>query len=624
MAPIVLKIKGKQSFSPFADIKDEDELSKTWRVCTKVKDSLENGSRLENLSWRLWFLHNITTQRVQKTIDEPIHSPSRKNSQLGLSPSMALQLEQNDSSSLPANAPSPSYVSPSPISDVTPDSVSPSADGTSSQMEIEYKKKLLQQQMEQFRVLQLKQQQQQQQQKLQHHLQQQTLVPSYPPPGTQPAMPTRYSQPSAPCTTQSTLASPSFPPPAPANGLSPLYPTQPFIACPSDQACDTVTQLTTQPAALTDQVHGNALYLSYPAQPQQPQLLIDTSHYQYANASVPSTPNLTIHHDPFASFYSQQQPIQDHNLSIQNQAGSYASAMPPSVQQQPSQPMTSMYDGYPAETIPLYMRSTYAEPSMGQPTTTVITNNKLLSSLPAQTLASAERLLSYNYVNGQIVGYSQASTNTTHTAVTAVPHTSRASLQPPPLAIQTYQEPSSSSNTSSSLWSSCSSTSNNNLSAPPTPFPEADLPNYTLPISLPRTQPSSPVREQRPRHLISTPSEGKTPICSNCETTYTPLWRRSAEDELLCNACGLYLKLHKVPRPKHLKPQSTRGKDDVDVVQLICSNCSTSTTPLWRRDIEGNPLCNACGLYLKLHKEKRPLSMKSDVIKKRQRCDHGA
>lgn len=50
-----------------------------------------------------------------------------------------------------------------------------------------------------------------------------------------------------------------------------------------------------------------------------------------------------------------------------------------------------------------------------------------------------------------------------------------------------------------------------------------------------------------------------------------------------------------------------------------CSNCHTRTTPLWRRDPTGNPLCNACGLFLKLHGVVRPLSLKTDVIKKRQR-----
>ncbi|GMG56037.1 unnamed protein product [Ambrosiozyma monospora] len=52
---------------------------------------------------------------------------------------------------------------------------------------------------------------------------------------------------------------------------------------------------------------------------------------------------------------------------------------------------------------------------------------------------------------------------------------------------------------------------------------------------------------------------------------------------------------------------------------ISCTNCHTRTTPLWRRNPEGQPLCNACGLFLKLHGVTRPLSLKTDVIKKRQR-----
>lgn len=50
-----------------------------------------------------------------------------------------------------------------------------------------------------------------------------------------------------------------------------------------------------------------------------------------------------------------------------------------------------------------------------------------------------------------------------------------------------------------------------------------------------------------------------------------------------------------------------------------CTNCGTTTTPLWRRNPEGHPLCNACGLFLKLHGVVRPLSLKTDIIKKRNR-----
>ncbi|KAF7728444.1 hypothetical protein EC973_006124 [Apophysomyces ossiformis] len=50
-----------------------------------------------------------------------------------------------------------------------------------------------------------------------------------------------------------------------------------------------------------------------------------------------------------------------------------------------------------------------------------------------------------------------------------------------------------------------------------------------------------------------------------------------------------------------------------------CSNCDTQCTPLWRRNSKGEPLCNACGLFFKLHGTVRPRCLKTDVIKKRNR-----
>ncbi|KAF7321170.1 hypothetical protein HMN09_00205200 [Mycena chlorophos] len=115
--------------------------------------------------------------------------------------------------------------------------------------------------------------------------------------------------------------------------------------------------------------------------------------------------------------------------------------------------------------------------------------------------------------------------------------------------------------------------------------------------------------------------------CSNCGATHTPLWRRGLNDELNCNACGLYCKLHKRPRPKTMRQnggQEGRGQsvraEAVDVMAQ-CYNCHTTATPLWRKDDEGKTVCNACGLYYKLHGSARPISMKSDVIRKRSRHD---
>jgi hypothetical protein len=34
--------------------------------------------------------------------------------------------------------------------------------------------------------------------------------------------------------------------------------------------------------------------------------------------------------------------------------------------------------------------------------------------------------------------------------------------------------------------------------------------------------------------------------CTNCGTTKTTAWRRNSDGKLVCNACGLYYRLHKV------------------------------------------------------------------------------
>ncbi|KAJ2378702.1 hypothetical protein H4S02_007296 [Coemansia sp. RSA 2611] len=44
----------------------------------------------------------------------------------------------------------------------------------------------------------------------------------------------------------------------------------------------------------------------------------------------------------------------------------------------------------------------------------------------------------------------------------------------------------------------------------------------------------------------------------------------------------------------------------------VCSNCGTSETPTWRRHmVSGMCVCNACGLYYKLHKKDRAFTLNS-------------
>lgn len=78
-----------------------------------------------------------------------------------------------------------------------------------------------------------------------------------------------------------------------------------------------------------------------------------------------------------------------------------------------------------------------------------------------------------------------------------------------------------------------------------------------------------------------------------------------------------------IPRP-HLGQQprtmaASLTDNGLPYTQPVCQNCQTSTTPLWRRDEAGSVLCNACGLFLKLHGRARPISLKTDVIKSRNR-----
>ncbi|EIE80268.1 hypothetical protein G6F46_011437 [Rhizopus delemar] len=134
--------------------------------------------------------------------------------------------------------------------------------------------------------------------------------------------------------------------------------------------------------------------------------------------------------------------------------------------------------------------------------------------------------------------------------------------------------------------------------------------------------------------------------CFNCKVTKTPLWRRTPDRKhSLCNACGLYYKQYNHHRPLHVRnkthtvrahpydrglpvtivkpelsyPSSPPSTEQTVEMNQECANCHQTQTPLWRKNERGEPLCNACGLYAKLHNRDRPAEMRKTTIQRRRR-----
>lgn len=85
-----------------------------------------------------------------------------------------------------------------------------------------------------------------------------------------------------------------------------------------------------------------------------------------------------------------------------------------------------------------------------------------------------------------------------------------------------------------------------------------------------------------------------------------------------------YFQYNQLPSRSTEETKSSRRLSASRRQGLSCSNCHTSQTSLWRRNPNGEPVCNACGLYFKLHSVKRPLTMKKDTIQTRKRKPKGS
>merc|ERR1711997_1003475 len=66
-------------------------------------------------------------------------------------------------------------------------------------------------------------------------------------------------------------------------------------------------------------------------------------------------------------------------------------------------------------------------------------------------------------------------------------------------------------------------------------------------------------------------------------------------------------------------PKLPHSRKMMITAETRCTNCQTMTTSLWRRDNNGSPVCNACGLYFKMHGHQRPANMRKDNVLQRKR-----
>jgi hypothetical protein len=93
-----------------------------------------------------------------------------------------------------------------------------------------------------------------------------------------------------------------------------------------------------------------------------------------------------------------------------------------------------------------------------------------------------------------------------------------------------------------------------------------------------------PYQESQPERLLSASEKkrnrewARNLTCFNCKTSKTPLWRRTLDKKhSLCNACGLYFKQYKTPRPVGFKDKTPRGAsltlDEIPAYALKAKAC---------------------------------------------------
>lgn len=134
----------------------------------------------------------------------------------------------------------------------------------------------------------------------------------------------------------------------------------------------------------------------------------------------------------------------------------------------------------------------------------------------------------------------------------------------------------------------------------------------------------SPPDSLTPRQWINYSEAARVVVGSNKKS------RQSAAAAADANGCGASSN-SSAASPKSLALMNAIGgggavannSGNINNKDMSCTNCGTLTTTIWRRNVRGEMVCNACGLYFKLHGVNRPHTMRRDTIHTRRRRPKG-
>jgi formylmethanofuran dehydrogenase subunit E len=95
--------------------------------------------------------------------------------------------------------------------------------------------------------------------------------------------------------------------------------------------------------------------------------------------------------------------------------------------------------------------------------------------------------------------------------------------------------------------------------------------------------------------------------CTNCHVMKTPSWRKSpCGNNILCNACGLYEKLHGAPRPYSVNHEGKTKAVKREFIAVPCSMCRSVIQTFKRVEMGGKVICESCYYLNKYQKRVQP------------------